>query len=276
MESLGDYLKREREFRKISLGEISRTTKIREEILKDLEDDRLDSSASPVFVKGFLRAYAAYVGLNPDDVVLRYEVSSREEKDQTLKKPAEETPRQWIYKYIVFPVSLLLVLGVLLFLLLHRPTTIETETEPRQMPVSVTRSVSQTESTARTAAREAGSVSPPHSDRQKIVVYPPPLHPPRPVAPPLSETPLGFELQLRAVQDTWFRIQIDQGSPVEILLKSGETISRRGEKNIEMMIGNAGGLEIFHNGKNLGRLGESGKVVHLSISPEGVKPRRTR
>ncbi len=43
-----------------------------------------------------------------------------------------------------------------------------------------------------------------------------------------------------------------------------------------MKIGNAGGVQVLHNGKDLGKPGESGKVIYLSITPEGVKIRRSR
>lgn len=274
MESIGEFLKREREYRNISLEEISRTTKIREDMLRALEEDRLDSLASPVFIKGFLRAYATYVGLNPTDLVLRYETSLREEKVPPVKKAVDDTPKQWILKYIVFPVSLLLLLGVLLFLALHRPMIIETDTERQQAVEPVTPSVSQDKSVPPIARKDADSVIPSHFHHKKSLLSPPPIHPLLPVTPPLSETPSGIELQLRALEDTWIQIQIDQRPAREILLKSGEVISSRGERNIEMKIGNAGGLEIFYNGKDLGKLGESGKVVYLSVSPEGVKVRR--
>lgn len=273
MESIGEYLKREREFRKISLEEISRTTKIREDILRALEEDRLDSLPSPVFVKGFLRAYAKCVGLDPDDVVLRYEAPHVEEKDLPVERAAPDTPNQWRLKYIVLPVSLLLLLGVLLFLTLHRPTL--TEKVPQQRVEPATKPVSQAESDQPGVREDADSGILPHSDRKEFPVSSPPMHPARPVTSPLSEPSPGIEIQLAALEDAWIQMQVDHKPAEEILLRPGETISRRGERNIEMKIGNAGGLEILHNGRNLGKLGESGKVLHLSITPEEVKVRRS-
>jgi len=273
MESIGEYLKREREFRKISLEEISRTTKIREDMLRDIEENRLDSLPSPVFVKGFLRAYARCVGLDPDDVVLRYETPHVEEEDLPVERAAPDTPKQWRLKYIVLPVSLLLLLGVLLFLALHRPTL--TEKEAQQMVEPVTKSLSQGESDQPGVREDADSAILPDSDRKELPVSSPPMHPSRPVTSSLSEPPSGIELQLAALEDAWIQIQVDHGPAEEILLRPGEIISRRGERNIEMKIGNAGGLEILHNGRNLGKLGESGKVVYLSITPEEAKVRRS-
>ena len=73
MESLGKYLKKERETRKISLKELSKNIKIREQLLKAVEEDRHDLLPSSTYVKGFLSAYAKYIGLDPNEVILRYE-----------------------------------------------------------------------------------------------------------------------------------------------------------------------------------------------------------
>lgn len=274
MESLGDYLKREREYRNISLEEISRTTKIREDILTAFEEDRFDSRVSPVFIKGFLKAYASYVGLNPDDVVLRYEASLREEKEQTAKEAFGDTPKQWILKYVVFPISALLVIGILLFLILEQPRIVETAPESQQIEEPVTQSISEADSTSPVGRTDGDSILASHSDPKEIPANPPPRLPSPAVTPPRPKPPSSVEIQLRAIENTWIRIQIDQEAAVEILLKQGQEISRQGKRNIDMTVGNAGGLEILHNGKNFGKLGESGEVVYLSISPEEIKTRK--
>lgn len=275
MESLGEYLKREREFRNISLEEVSRKTKIRERILRDLEENPLDSLASPVFIKGYLRAYAGYVGLDPTDVVLRYEASLREEKEPPVRKPAEGTPQHWSLRYIVLPVSILLLLGILLFSVLNRPVKVRTNKEPKKTGERVSIPAPQTESTQPTAGETEGSSILPQASRKAVRLGPPPIHPSRHAGSSTSESPPGIELTLRAVEDTWIQIQIDEGSAKEIFLRPGEVLSRHGERNVEIKVGNAGGLEILHNGRELGKLGESGKVVYLSVSPEKVEVRKS-
>ncbi len=274
MESIGEYLKREREFRNISLEEISRKTKIRAKILRGLEEDRLDFFDSPVFVKGYLKAYAGYVGLNPNDVVLRYEASLKEDDTSPPpKKSFEDTPGQWSIKYIVLPVSILVLIGVLLFLVLKGPMRIKTNQEPQEIakpPISAISEVA-SEKPSPTIAEE--TPLPPPSFRKPSMVISPPVHPSRQPMPIVPEAASGIELKLTALENTWIEIQIDKTPAREIFLRPGEVISRRGQENIEMKVGNAGGLKILHNGKDLGQLGKSGKVVYLSISPGDVKVR---
>jgi cytoskeleton protein RodZ len=67
--SFGHWLRRQREVREISLREIAERTKISLRYLEAMEEDRFDLLPAPVFAKGFLREYARYVGLSPDEVV---------------------------------------------------------------------------------------------------------------------------------------------------------------------------------------------------------------
>ena len=88
MESLGKYLKAERESQNLSLQEVSESTKIREPLLRALEEDRYDLISSPVYVKGFLDAYARYLGLDSNEIILQYQENY--EKKTPLKGPGLE------------------------------------------------------------------------------------------------------------------------------------------------------------------------------------------
>ncbi len=72
-ETLGSYLKSQRESKKISLREVAKNTRVREQILRALEEDQYDLLPPATYVKGFLLAYAKYLRLDPNDVLLRYE-----------------------------------------------------------------------------------------------------------------------------------------------------------------------------------------------------------
>ena len=72
-ESIGDYLKTERETRRLSIEEVSRTTRIPRKTLKSLEEDRFDDLPSGVFVRGFIKAYASAVHIDADEVLARFD-----------------------------------------------------------------------------------------------------------------------------------------------------------------------------------------------------------
>jgi len=91
MESPGKYLKAERELRNLSLEEVAKFTKIKEDFLKAIEEDRYEHLPHAVYVKGFLIIYSRYLGLDPYEVVRRYQ---KYQEDHSISKEQEELPKQ--------------------------------------------------------------------------------------------------------------------------------------------------------------------------------------
>jgi cytoskeletal protein RodZ len=77
METVGHYLRRHREHRRMSLEEVARATRVPMISLERIELGRFDELPGEVFVRGFLAAYARAVGLEPEDVLARYTSSRR-------------------------------------------------------------------------------------------------------------------------------------------------------------------------------------------------------
>ena len=78
MPSFGEKLKLEREKRKITLDQISASTKIGTRMLQALEEDKFTQLPGGIFNKGFVRAYARTVGLDEDQAVADYLQASGE------------------------------------------------------------------------------------------------------------------------------------------------------------------------------------------------------
>src|SRR5215212_2582321 len=86
--AFGDWLRRQREMREINLRDIAERTKISLRYLEAMEADRFDLLPAPIFAKGFLREYARYVGLSPDEVVNHYLAV---QQPQDSEDPKEDT-----------------------------------------------------------------------------------------------------------------------------------------------------------------------------------------
>jgi cytoskeleton protein RodZ len=70
--SVGARLKQEREKRNVTLDDISRSTKIGTRLLRALEDEHFDQLPGGIFNKGFIRAYARFLGLDEEQAVADY------------------------------------------------------------------------------------------------------------------------------------------------------------------------------------------------------------
>lgn len=88
METLGQFLKRERELRKISLEAVSRATKISAGILKKLEEDQFATLPGGAYLKGYFKSYTHFLGLNLEEVLSRCEALPAEfqKEENPLKK----------------------------------------------------------------------------------------------------------------------------------------------------------------------------------------------
>ncbi len=73
MKSLGEFLRAERQARGISLEQISADTRISMDMLRAIEHGNVEQLPAPVLIKGFLKAYAEKISLNPEEVIVEYQ-----------------------------------------------------------------------------------------------------------------------------------------------------------------------------------------------------------
>src|SRR5262245_3590913 len=105
MPSFGENLRREREWRGISLPEIPRATKISVRFLQALESDRIDVLPGGIFRRSFVKAYADYVGLDPDRTVSDFlNAQGEAAKAPEAPAPAGTAPRapRALYRRLFF------------------------------------------------------------------------------------------------------------------------------------------------------------------------------
>jgi cytoskeleton protein RodZ len=95
MESPGEYLKREREQRKVPLSKIFECTRVPMKYLEALEADNHGPLPHPTFVKGYIKSYCKCLGLDETDAVLRYELFLKEKggKEEEIAAPREEVKK---------------------------------------------------------------------------------------------------------------------------------------------------------------------------------------
>jgi cytoskeleton protein RodZ len=82
---IGEVLKRSRNRLKIDVGTAERETKIRAKYLRALEDEEWGTLPGPTYVKGYLRTYGKYLGLDTDALVDEY-------RRRIERSPAAEQP----------------------------------------------------------------------------------------------------------------------------------------------------------------------------------------
>jgi hypothetical protein len=74
-----------------------------------------------------------------------------------------------------------------------------------------------------------------------------------------------YLLRAEATATTWIRISTDETGEHEYLLQPGEQLTWRASSSYRLLIGNAGGIQLYLNDEPLKRLGETGQVVYLKL-----------
>jgi cytoskeletal protein RodZ len=95
MFEIGNSLREARTRREIDLPQAELATKIRVKYLRALEDERFEQLPSQTYVKGFLRTYADYLGLDGQPYVDEFNSRyvSGEDGDRPRRSPARPEPR---------------------------------------------------------------------------------------------------------------------------------------------------------------------------------------
>lgn len=272
----GDRLRREREMRGITLDEIAESTKISRRHLEALERERFDQLPGGVFAKGFVRAYAHFLGIDEDQAVADYALASNEQPEPEDKFPLEiheEPDRELNPRRSSLPLifALAALAGVLVgyfFWLKSKPhsvpnTVTKQEAQaPNAVPAASVSPVTPAGSPEPTAAASA-----PTSDAPASAT-------PEPQAPaaaqPKKPAEKTFFVVVKAKEDSWVSIVADGKSVMQRTLNADRQKLVKAGKEIVLRTGNAGGIDVIFNGKPLGALGNENEPRTLTFNATGL------
>jgi cytoskeleton protein RodZ len=267
MGSFGDKLRREREMRGITLAEMSESTKISTRHLESLEKEEFGSLPGGVFNKGFVRAYARFLGIDEDEAVADYAAVANEAPPAEDKFPLdihEEPNRELNPKKSNFPLifALAALVGVLIG---YTAWSRNKKLHP---------TIQETVSAASTVTQEpAAPASPPQqpspADQNAQAPTPKNVAVDAP-APAKIKPEQTFSVLIKAKEDSWISVIADGKMVAQGVLSQNRHKLVRAAREITLRTGNAGGVEISHNGKPLGPIGSESETRTLMFTPAGL------
>lgn len=287
MGAFGDRLRREREMRGITLDEITESTKISRRHLEALESEHFDQLPGGVFNKGFVRAYARFLGIDEDQAVADYSAASNEQPEPDNKFPLQihDEPNRDLNPRrsnlpLVFAIAALV--GVLVGYgffksKLHNSASVENTQQSAPATAAsesqangatskpVTSSSSDLTNDSATAAKKAPA--------QGTAALRPPE--PRHYAVPAesADAPASgkaFFVQIVAKEDSWVSIVADGKSVMQRVLLADKHKKIKAGKTLVLRTGNAGGIEVSFNGRPLGALGNENEPRTLTFNASGL------
>lgn len=224
-----------------SIEEVSQLTKIKKSYIQALEEGNFEELPLEIYTKSYIRIYSELLGINSEVFIEQYEnyLNSKKSSNKKIifdvqdknnlteknKRKVKNYPR-WMVSSIITAIVFLIILGFLYF-------------ERREHKI-----------------------------------------PPPPSLPPQNQIVLEVQnqkevdkkekqnlnhLKIEATDKVWMRITIDDREKKEYLLNPGQTVYLEALKSFKVHIGNAGGVKVYLNNEDLGKLGEPGQVVYLNL-----------
>jgi cytoskeletal protein RodZ len=253
MSEFGSTFKARREAKGLSLEQIATETRINTRFLQAIEHDDFQALPGGIFSRGFVRAYAEVLGMDPDQAVADFDRISNYHEPVVLEGLRVSTPQPSKRNLLLYPIAagvLVLVIAIFYFVTRERPATVSPDA-----PKS--------------------TVAPPETAASAPAAAPAVVEPPRPPAPPPQETTrpkVALTLALEVVEPTWVKITTDGTSAVAgEILQPGTTRSYTAQNSIYIAVGNAAGLSLKINDQPMRPLGRSGQVRQITITPENIK-----
>jgi cytoskeleton protein RodZ len=264
MGSFGERLQREREMRGITLEEIADSTKIGTRSLRALEQEDFDKLPGGIFNKGFVRAYARYLGIDEEQAVTDF-LAAAGDPEQPLPTPFPKVRpasgsggRSWA---AVLALIALAAGGFAAWKFKLGPFAGRVSQAESVSPAPVVPPPATTSAAAPISSDQAASPAPGPSSQSGADS-----------AGAASAAAEGFVVLVRAKEDSWISISADGRVVMEGTLVAAESREVRARKSVVLKMGNAAGVEVSYNNRALAPLGRSNEVKTVVFTPEGLQP----
>ena len=252
MEKIGEKLRKRRLEKMITLEEIEKNTRIRRRYLEAIENDEWQIFPGFVYLKGFVKTYCRYIGMNETGIIKALE------ERLTPDPPAEPLPekielpgrprRKIAFILGIIAIIILIASQFVYTILIHQPVNntnlpqaSDNSPPPPAQPVG---------------DPTGGAVTPPAGSNND--------EPGGSTEPESTDVELkSLSLRIKVINSRcWVTVRTGNQLVFEGTLRQGEEKNFTDMRDIYMGLGNAGDVEVYLNEKDLGVLGAKGEVVY--------------
>jgi cytoskeletal protein RodZ len=249
--SVGHALAQARHAAGLTVDEVSSTTRVRAPIVVAIEQDDFSRCGGDVYARGHIRTIARAVGLDPEPLVAQYAAEHGGGPATTPVAPLYEADRirteprrpNWTAAMVA---AIVAVVGFVGFTLFNGGS--DGDSQPvagKPSVVTTTKSASPTHSASADPSAEPSDSAIAAAPADKVTV----------------KLTAGDSKSWVSATDGNGR-SLFQGN-----LPAGQSMTVTDDKKINLIVGNAGAVSLFVNGKSLGPAGSMGEVAHLSYTP---------
>jgi cytoskeletal protein RodZ len=246
--TVGEILRTEREKQGLTVKDIEKATSIRALYIQAIEDGKYDVLPGEVYLKGFMRNYASFLGLDAQHILDAYRASlpdqaappapaatnpalaPKTEQNRSREKEKRSSAGRWLIALVVVAIVAGGAWAAMNFLNPSAP-------QPAKPPQA--------------------QVTPPQA----------PPQPAQPAAPPKPVTPAApIVVNAKYTAPCWTYVVAAGRELYEGIPQKGENMTWNATQSMTVRLGNAAGVELTYNGQPQGRLGGEGDVITRTFS----------
>ncbi|MGW5118707.1 helix-turn-helix domain-containing protein [Streptomyces noursei] len=251
--SVGRALQQARIGAGLTVEEVSTATRVRIPLVHAIEQDDFSRCGGDVYARGHLRALARAVSLDPQSLIERYDADHGGRPTPTVAAPLFEAERirseprrpNWTAAMVAAIVAVIGFAGFTFF---------SSGSKHQGGPIA-----------SDTAKADKPGPAP-------STIRPQAPQPPRPA--PSDSAIAGLPKDKVTIKVTakdgqsWVSAKDANGKLLQDgLLKQGESKTFTDKKRIDLVVGNAGAVQLYVNGKEVKKVGDEGSVERLSYTP---------
>ena len=271
MEEIGRTLRVTRERLGLTLEEAERTIRIRASRLETLERGEFDSLPSEVQARGFLHNYAEFLGIDPEELLRRYDESRQPKRRRSLvargtsKTASKKTPARRMRMPSWFSTDIFIVaiitFGVIVVLIWGGQKLYATIGSEEDAAVVASSADAISLPTATNTPSPAVSAL---VDLTQLTTEEPTA-----TSTLILNVLDQVNLQVIAERESWVQVLVDGDEIFKGRMGAGERYDYLGEERVEVFTGNGGGIRVIFNGQDQGLMGDVGQVVTRVWTPRG-------
>jgi hypothetical protein len=249
LSEIGRIFREAREAKNITYKQVDQDLKIKPRFIEALEDENFDMFPSVPMMRGFIRNYAEYLGMDSGEVLSMYDNNGYSGRRRGLWRPKQSSFAPMPMNrstgipfnpdaFITFLLTLALIGSASFFAYTQYIEPAQTEIlngnflednlDPQEADLALTLPTPE----------------------------PPPTGTPAPTLTPTPEYYTGVAVELEIMERSWIQVLVDDVKVFDGFIEAGERSRWDGEKRVAIRAGTAGGVDVYVNGQFMGPRGE--------------------
>jgi hypothetical protein len=224
--------------------------KIRHKYLEAMENEDFGILPGKAYIKGFLKNYAGYLGLDAAEMMSQYlsEYQAEEEHEIEVQEQVSPKGEKKGYRAAAFALAGIVLVAAVYAVL----PSFNNEVGVNKPPA-----IQQRDSENKGEQREPSGTGINNDGNNNNIAAPPEV------------ARNGVDLTLNVTDKTsWMLVVVDGQTQFTGELAAGQSKSFRGQERIWFKLGNAGVVEVQLNGESIGVLGNRGQVVQTEYTAD--------